>query len=123
MYNYKVYDFDYDETKSFILQHENKFSKEQYENIVNECRLKVEDKIKRNQEIIANLKNNEELSKEKVEELELWTCNGEWDIYGNIYKIMIKEYGFQELPKPLYTFTLNGGFYGEGRKTENRVID
>jgi len=121
MYNYRVYDFDYDDTKSFELLHETKFTKEEYKNIVNECRIKIEDKIKRNENIFESMKEDEEISDEKAEELELWTCTGEWDIYSNIHKMMIKEYGFEEMQEPLYTFTLHGGFYGKGQTIENRV--
>lgn len=41
MYAYEVYDFNYDDTKSFVLLHGRKFSKVEYENIVNECREKI----------------------------------------------------------------------------------
>ncbi|WP_026887978.1 hypothetical protein [Clostridium beijerinckii] len=41
MYAYEVYDFNYDDTKSFVLLNERKFSKVEYENIVNECREKI----------------------------------------------------------------------------------
>lgn len=122
MYIYEVYNFDYDDTSSFKLLHPKKFTKEEYENIVNECRKKIEKKIERNQLIIENIE-RETISKEKIEELELWSCNGEWDIYPKLYKMLIDEYGFEDMPKPLYTFVLNGGFYGEGQIPENRVID
>lgn len=122
MYTYKVYDFDYDDTSSFELLHKTKFTKQEYENIVNDCLIKIEEKIKRNQKIIDEL-GEEDISEEEANELELWSCNGEWDIYSNLYKMLIKEYGFEKMPNPIYTFTLHGGFYGEGRKLENRVID
>lgn len=122
MHVYRVYDFDYDDTSSFELLHKTKFTKQEYENIVNDCLIKIEEKIKRNQKIIDEL-GEEDISEEEANKLELWSCNGEWDIYSNLYKMLIREYGFEEMQKPLYTFTLHGGFYGKGRKTENRVID
>lgn len=124
MYTYKVYDFDYDDTQEFMLQHKIKFSKEEYESIVNDCRIEVEKKINRNELILQKLENNEcVLTDEEIEELELWTCSGEWHILQNIRKMMIDEYGFTELQKPLYVFTLHDGFYGKDKKIENRVID
>jgi hypothetical protein len=60
VYTYRIYDFDFDETKSFDLLHKTKFTKEKYENIVNECRKKVWDKIRRNTRIIESLKDDEE---------------------------------------------------------------
>lgn len=122
MYIYEVYDFDFDDTISFKLLHSKKFTKEEYENIVNACRKKIEGKIKRNQEIIEKSE-EEEISEEKAEELELWSCNGEWHLFSNLHKMLIEEYGFKDIPKPLYTFVLNGGFYGKGQIPENRVID
>lgn len=122
MYVYEVYNFDYDDTASFKLLHSKKFKKEDYENMVNNCREQIEKKIKRNQSIIDNFE-REQISKEQMEELELWSYNGEWDIYPNIKTMLINEYGFEDIPKPLYTFVLNGGFYGEGQIPENRVID
>lgn len=122
MFTYEVYNFDYDDTTSFELMHKTRFTKEEYENIVNTCRIKVEEKIKRNAQIIETLNENE-ISEEEIESLELWSCSGNYHMLNNIYKIMIEEYGFEEKKKPLYTFTLNGGFYGEGDRVENRVID
>lgn len=122
MYIYKVYDFNYDDTSFFQLTHKTKFTKEEYENIVNKCLMKIREKIERNEKILENSE-VESMSDEEIEKLELWTCSGEWDIYRNLHKMMINEYGFEELEKPLYTFVLRGGFYGEGQIEENRVID
>jgi hypothetical protein len=121
VYTYRIYDFDFDETKSFDLLHKTKFTKEKYENIVNECRKKVWDKIRRNTRIIESLKDDEEIPEEKAEELELWSCNGEWDFHTNLRKILINDYGFEEFSEPLWIFTLHGGFYGKGQTIENRV--
>lgn len=122
MYTYKVYDFDYDDTSSFELLHKSKFTKQEYENIVNDCLIKITEKIKRNQKIIEELEDGE-ISDERAEELELWSFNSELDICSNLYKMLIKEYGFEKMPKPIYTFTLHGGFYGESPIEENRVIE
>lgn len=122
MYIYEIYNFDYRDTKSFKLTHDKKFTKEDYENIVNSCREKIEKKIERNQSIIENLE-REQISEEQMEELELWYCNGESDIFPNLHTMLIKEHGFEDIDKPLYTFVLNGGFYGEGQIPENRVLD
>lgn len=122
MYIYEVYDFDYDDTKSFKLLHSKKFTKEEYEKLVKECIVKIEEKIKRNQVIIDTLEDNE-ISEEEAEKLELWSCSGEWHLYSNLYKMLINEYGFEELPKPTYRFTLNDGFYGTGQTKEYRVLD
>lgn len=119
MYTYKVYNFDYEDTSYFLLQHETKFSKEEYENIVNDCRKKVNAKIKRNTEIIDS---GEEITESRAEELELLTCSGEWDILSNIKKIMILEYGFKEINIE-FTFVLNYGFYGTEIEAKNKVID
>lgn len=121
MYVYEVYNFDYDDTASFKLLHSKKFTKEEYEDIVNDCRKKIEKKIERNQFIIDNFE-REPLSKEQMEEMELWSCNGEWDMFPNLYTMLIKEYGFKDVGEPLYTFVLNGGFYGKGQVPENKVL-
>lgn len=119
MYTYKVYNFDYDDTNYFVLQHETKFSKEEYEHIVNDCRKKVNAKINRNIEIIES---NEDITEALAEELELYTCSGEWHRLSNIKNMMIVEYGFKEINIE-FTFVLNDGFYGRGIEEKNKVID
>lgn len=119
MFLYKIYNFDYDDTAYIVLQHKTKFTKEEYETIINDCRKKVKDKIKRNNEIIDS---GIEITKEMAEELELFTCTGDWDVLSNIKKILIKEYGFEEIDI-LFTYVLNGGSFIDGTVAKNKVID
>jgi hypothetical protein len=123
MYGYKVYDFDYDDTTSFVLYHEKKFTKDEYEKIVNNCLKIVLGRMKRNKKIIDKSDNISEDQFDKLDKkLNLSNLNGEWHIYANIYKVMIEKYGFKELNIE-YTFTLRDGFYGKGQKIVNKVID
>jgi hypothetical protein len=119
MYSYRLYDFDYDDTKSCVLYHKKKFEKDQFEKIVNKCINRVNGRLKRNKKILFR---NEELSDEQIEKLGLWDLSGYWDIYKNVYKMLISDYGFQELQIEC-TFTFRDGFFGGRQKTVNKVID
>lgn len=119
MYLYKIYNFDYDDTAYIVLQHKRKFTKEEYEEIINTCRIKVKEKIKRNNDIIDS---GVEITKQMAEELELLTCASDWDVLSNIKKMLISEYGFEDM-NILFTYVLNGGSYVKGTISENKVID
>ena len=118
MYLYEFYNFDYDDTVHFILAHDNKLTKEEYENIVLECIKKVYAKIERNQKI---LESDEELSPEEIERLEIFECSLEYDVIRNVRKLLTKEYGFKEL-KAEHTFTFDDGNFVSGNIKKNSVL-
>lgn len=118
MYIYGFYNFDYDETTFVKLGHQKKFTKEEFENIVNKCRIETEDELKDNIDRLDTMDENEIISDEESQKLDSLCHEGQ--ILNNIYDKLKKYYGFIKL-EPIYTYTFNRGFYGKGQKVINKV--
>lgn len=120
MYIYDFYNFDYDESMTYKLEHEKKFSKEEFENIVNKCRkaeIKNREKANKKVSIDAYL---DTITDEEADNLIEESC--EMNSITNTLKLLKEIYRFKEL-KFEYTFIFNGGFYGKGQIPENRVVE
>lgn len=114
MFAYKISNYNYDNTIDFIVLHENKFTKEEYENIINNCRKKLEEQLKINKQIIEN---DDYLTDDQAEKL--FYLSHEDDIPKNIYELLLKEYGFKKI-RIEYNFVLNDEI---NKIVKNRVID
>lgn len=102
MYLYEIYDFGYEFSTSFYLYHNTKFTEKEFEDIVNDCIGKLKIKIKENAKRIESEDfENEELSEEELIELE--NLSLESDLFNNLEKYLVKDYGFIKL-EPIHKF-------------------
>lgn len=118
MFAYKIFDFDYDDSLSCVLLHEKEFTKEEFENIVNECR-------KNRIRMIRGLKNSiikeTDTHKKISKECELRALTRKRHMFEDICDKLKNDYGFTDEIK--YTYVLHSGDLMKGMKIENRVMD
>ncbi len=111
MYIYNMYNFDYDDTSNLMLTHDKLFLKAQFRDIVRTCKSKVEQQLVENRFTILNKKKSDALSTDEWEEI--LKLSHIYKIFFQTYKMLIKDFGFEE-PHRVFTFTFNGEFYGTG---------
>lgn len=121
MYIYDFYNFDYDDSMSFKLEHDKHFTKEEFEEIVNKAIITIKNnKKKAKKKLDEYYKSKIRLSNKKIECL--LNTSSEFLYLDNIKKELIKTYGFQDL-KSVYIFAFNEGGYSKGIKEVNEVIE